>query len=131
MSSNKSTSPRKQKGTRERKRPAVFTPPGSSKKQKDTSEEAISDDICQVCDTPIVEYSSTSEGEEVVFCEGQCNAWIHRKCSGLTSELFDIIVSESNGPFRCCYCTSGKEMRLKHLVESLTVKISSLESDNS
>ena len=131
MSTNKSASPRKQKGTRERKRPADFTPPSCGKKQKDRSEEDISEDICQVCDTPIVEYSSTTEGEEAVFCEGQCNAWIHRKCSGLTSELFDI-VSKLNEPFRCCYCMLPHQRNeintLKHLVESLTVKISSLES---
>ena len=131
MSTNKSASPRKQKGTREGKRPADFTPPSCGKKQKDRSEEDISEDICQVCDTPIVEYSSTTEGEEDVFCEGQCNAWIHRKCSGLTSELFDI-VSKSNKPLRCCYCMLTHQRSeintLKHLVESLTIKISSLES---
>ena len=66
-----------------------------------------------------------------MFCEGQCNAWMHRKCSGLTSELFNI-VSKLNEPFRCSYCMLTHQRSeintLKHLVESLTVKISSLES---
>ena len=122
MSTKKIVTPRKQKGTGERKRPAHFTPPGSNKKQKDISEETVTEEICQVCEAPIVEYSATSEGEEAVFCEGLCNAWIHRKCSGLTSGLFDI-VSESNEPFRCCYCMLTHQRNeintLKSLVESL------------
>ena len=64
MSTKKDVSPRKQKVTGKRKRVADFTPPGSKKKQKEISE---AEEICQVCEAPVVEYSDTSEGEKAVF----------------------------------------------------------------
>ena len=37
------------------------------------------EDICALCDEPILEWSETSDGQEAIFCEGRCNAWMHRK----------------------------------------------------
>ena len=129
MSTKKAVSPRNQKGLRERKRPFNFTPPSSNKKQKDRNEELDTEDICRVCEDPIIEYSATSEGEETVFCEGQCNTWIYRKCSGLTSTLFDIISFKSEEPFCCWHCLLMQQTieinTLKALL--LTERISILE----
>ena len=60
---------------------------------------------------------------------------MHRKCSGLSSTLFDILSNESKEPYRYCHCIFTHQRDeiniLKQLVESLTEKISSLESNNS
>ena len=109
----------------------------NSKKQKDKNKETETEpeDICAVCDEPILEWSETSDGQEAIFCEGRCNAWMHRKCSGLSSTLFNILSNESKEPYRCCHCIFTRQRDeiniLKQLVESLTEKISSLESNNS
>ena len=135
MSTKNAASPSKQRGI-DRKRHANFTPP-NSKMQKDKNKETVTEpeDICAVCDEPILEWSETSDGQEAIFCEGRCNAWMHRKCSGLSSTLFDILSNESKEPYRCCHCIFTHQRDeiniLKQLVESLTEKISSLESNNS
>ena len=137
MFTKNAASPSKQKII-DRKRPGNFTPPSSKKqkpKDKNKEVETKAEDICAVCDEPILEWSETCEGEEAIFCEGSCNAWIHRKCSGLSSKLFDILSNDSKEPFRCCYCTLPHQRDeiniLKNRVESLTAKISSLQSCNS
>ena len=33
----------------------------------------------------------TTEGQDSVFCEGNCNVWLHRHCVGLTKSAFNHI----------------------------------------
>ena len=49
----------------------------TEKKHKDTEAETY----CTICQEVILE---GEEGQDAAFCEGQCQSWIHRKCSGLT-----------------------------------------------
>ena len=73
MSTKNAASPSKQIGI-DRKRHANFTPP-NSKKQKDKNKAVTeSEDICAVCDKPILEWSETSDGQEAILCKGRCNA---------------------------------------------------------
>ena len=62
MSTKNAASPSKHRGIN-RKEHANFTPP-NSKQQKDKNKEAETkpEDICAVCDEPILEWSETSDG---------------------------------------------------------------------
>ena len=104
-----------------RKRPVDTTPPnqGVGKKTK----ESI---ICPLCDEPIIEPGEDTEGQDAIYCEGQCKTWLHRKCAALPKQVFDQI-GESDEPFHCCHClllNQKDEINvLKALVESLNTKI--------
>ena len=38
---------------------------------------------CPICEEVIRDKSRIHAGEDAIFCEGSCRAWIHRKCAGL------------------------------------------------
>ena len=88
-----------------------------------------------VCDDPILEWSETSDRQEAIFCEDHCNAWVYRKCSGLSSTLFDVLSNKSKELFHCCHCMFTHQRDeiniLNQHVETLSETISSLKSNNS
>ena len=40
----------------------------------------------------------SDKGGDAVFCEGICQAWIYRRCLGLSKKLYDNL-GRSNYPF--------------------------------
>jgi len=85
--------------------------------------------LCLVCDQAIIEASDDVEGHEAVYCEGECQGWIHRDCAGLTRPAFNSL-SESI-PFLCSYCTCARQYKeicsLKDTIEDLTNRLAILE----
>ena len=67
---------------------------------KGRSEEDTESCVCGVCGVAVQEDPPT--GEESIFCEGNCQAWLHRKCAGLSSAAFAAI--SSSYPFTCLVC---------------------------
>ena len=113
-------------GKTKRVRPTSSTPPTSTKKNKDNSTQ-----VCPICELSIVDDGESNEGEDAIFCEGECQIWLHRKCIGLTKKAFTLI-GNSKEPYLCPYCNNihyRKEINdLKELVKSLTNSLSSLEN---
>ena len=108
-----------------RVRPASNTPPTVNKKNKDSPPQP-----CSICESTIVESDELNEGEDAIFCEGECQIWLHRKCVGLTKNAFTSI-SNSNEPYLCPYCSNNyykKEIKeLNELVKTLSDRLSSIE----
>ena len=75
--------------------------------------------------------TTKKEGQDSVHCDGQCNAWIHRQCAGLSSSAFDV-VRKSTSPFYCPHCRldiQAKEINsLKVMISALTSDLSSIKS---
>lgn len=94
----------------------------TEKKHKDTEIETY----CTICQDIILE---GEEGQDAVFCEGQCQSWIHRKCSGLTSQIFEKIC-ESDDKYMCPYCVLSIQncelKELRNIVKSLSEKLDKL-----
>jgi len=63
-------------------------------------------------------------------CEGQCLAWLHRQCAGLSKALFDYC-TKSDNPFQCPHCTLQEHAleiaKLKEAIESLTKSVSTVK----
>ena len=82
---------------------------------------------CPVCCNVIVEYDEEKgiEGDDAMFCEGTCNAWIHRMCVGLSSKSYEAL-TEQESPYFCPQCASINQTKeieeLKELVTSLMHK---------
>ena len=78
---------------------------------------------CPICE------ESFKSGHESIFCEGNCQKFIHRWCASLTKEQFKR-ASESDLPFYCLHCITLRQNfeidKLRKLVSELTTKISTL-----
>ena len=90
--------------------------------------------ICPVCDVAIVEGSdddADDTGDDAVFCEGTCQAWIHRKCVSMSKTIYTKL-GNSDDPYLCSYCMIAKQSleiaELKNIVKDLTSKIDQLSS---
>lgn len=83
---------------------------------------------CPICE------ESFKPGHESIFCEGDCQKYLHRQCASLTKEQFKK-AGESNLPFYCLHCIllrhNSEIDKLKKLVSELTAKIGSLEGQSS
>ena len=125
------STPKHTRRTTKRKQPVHNTPPSgvAGKKTKGTLEEDNKCEVCIVCDCSILEASESTEGQDAVFCEGDCQGWIHRMCAGLSRPAFDNL-NEST-PYLCSFCTCTKQYKeicdLKETVKSLSNKLAKLE----
>ena len=85
---------------------------------------------CTICGDAIEEASEKSVGEDAVFCDGQCQAWIHRRCAGLSTSRFSV-VRGSKEPFFCPHCrleTNEKEIHsLKCCLTTLSSEITDMQ----
>ena len=79
--------------TRKRSNPVHNTPPKADEKRT----KEIQEEICLICNLTIMESKDDVVGDDAVYCEGECKAWLHRKCVCM-SKLFYDKLSKSNDP---------------------------------
>lgn len=79
---------------------------------------------CPICEDKIVEASRSQAGHDAVWCDGPCQAWLHRRCAGLTKVAF-ASVSKSDDKFFCPLCRLG--INESHIVK-LQLTIASLQT---
>ena len=93
-----------------------------SKGQKD--KEKI---LCPVCDECIVDATDGKPGQDSIFCDSTCQAWLHRKCAGLSKSIFNEL-SKSTKPYQCTHCKlnvlQSEVCSLKDLVKNLSSHLS-------
>ena len=86
---------------------------------------------CPICLDPIIDATEDSEGQGAVFCEGKCDAWLHRQCAGLSQRLFKLY-HKGDDPFHCPNCRLNMQelqiQQLKSTIESLHKEVSELKS---
>jgi len=97
------------------------------KKSKNVKTNSETD--CLVCEEPILESGEHCEGDEAVFCEGDCQGWIHRKCGGMTHSAFNKL-GESDTSYlfsQCMLANQNKEIsKLTNIIRDLNASIVSL-----
>jgi len=104
--------------TKKRANPDHNSPP----KVKDKKNKQ--DDMCLICNSTIVEENENQMGEEAIFCEGNCQGWLHRKCAGITNVYFNKL-TKSNNKFLCVYCRLFEQASL---VEELQEEVKNLKA---
>ena len=79
---------------------------GLQKLQKQLSHQSThsQETECAICLEMILDSSTKLEGEDSIFCEGECQMWLHRKCVGLPDPAFKSLIKSSK-PFRCFQCS--------------------------
>ena len=119
--------PKNSEKVTKRKNPAHDTPSSKNtgKKTKGSMVNMSENKInkCLVCKDVILEANENEEGHEAVFCEGDCQGWIHRKCASLTLAAFDNL-SES---ILCSHCTLKEIRTLKDTIKELSNKLAEHE----
>lgn len=73
-----------------------------------------------MCDQKVVDGK-----DQALFCEGQCQRWLHRYCAGVSLAHFDAL-SSSSEPFHCLGCF---QRSCNAEIKSLRVTVSSLQGE--
>ena len=85
--------------------------------------------MCPVCEKAVIDGGRKSQ--DSIFCEGSCQAWLHRCCAELTRTRFAEL-SDDSRPFYCPSCASDKHTHelaeLKSAVASLVPEVEQLKS---
>ena len=102
---------------------------GSSPPKRKSKNVKNSEADCIVCEEAILEPGENSDGDEAVFCEGDCQGWIHRKCAGLTRPAF-LKLGESDSQYLCSHCMlvnqNSEINKLMNTIKDLNASIVSL-----
>jgi len=88
----------------------------------------IDSTICPTCLNPIEDANKDQEGQEAIYCEGICDAWLHRQCAGLSQNLYKVY-QDGDDPFYCPNCCLIIQ-ELKSTIESLHKEASELTGRN-
>ena len=74
-------------------------------------------DVCPVCDETIKEPDDDgNNGQDAVFCEGECQVWLHRTCAGLTAQAFSALcISQTSLIFVHIVCYPSKTIKFLSL----------------
>ena len=85
--------------------------------------------MCPVCEKAVIDGGRKSQ--DSIFCEGSCQAWLHRCCAGLTRTRFAEL-SDDSMPFYCPSCASDKHTQelaeLKSAMAALVQEVEQLKS---
>ena len=85
--------------------------------------------MCPVCEKAVIDGGRKSQ--DSIFCEGSCQAWLHRCCAGLTRNRFAEL-SDDSMPFYCPSCASNKHTlelgELKSAMAALVLEVEELKS---
>jgi len=88
--------------------------------------------ICPICLDPIIDATEDNEGQEAIFCESRCDAWLHRQCAGLSQSLYKVY-QDGDDPFHCPHCRLSIQEHLlqdmKSTIESLSKQVSELKAE--
>ena len=108
----------------------VISPDVASRKKSARDGESF---VCTICLESIAPPTDDNDERELIFCEGKCDSWLHRKCAGLPKPIFDSIrLSET--PFHCPFCCLANYECLfndmKATIASLEHKVSQLEKNS-
>ena len=86
--------------------------------------------VCATCDSVIQDKDDNCASDDAVYCEGQCQALLHRKCLGM-SKKFYIALGEIDEPYfcpNCCVFAYKKEIEsIKATVASLSEELSLMQ----
>ena len=109
-----------------RSAPVHATPPKGSDKKKQKKKPKPAE-CCPVCGNTIIEEDEEQgvTGDDALFCEGQCNTWIHRTCLGLNNKLYQAL-TEADDPYLCPHCLLDKQA---HELNDLRKQVKTLTDD--
>ena len=108
---------------------ALHETPESSQRRNDVL--SANHYTCPTCAQTIVKATANKEGQESLFCEGNCNTWYHHLCAGVSTLQYEAL-SSSEEPFLCPTRTSDNHQQsifeLQSCGKSLLVDVHELKA---
>ena len=92
-----------------------------SSERSEKSSAKLRKEPCAVCSLAVIDGK-----DEAVFCEGECQAWIHRRCAGVSVCSFRRLLS-SPDEFLCAFCSDQAHRKSLSLLE---LEVASLKAEN-
>ena len=104
------------------------TSDSSSPQAKDKKKKG---ECCPICLEQIVDANQKNRKcQDAIYCEGTCDAWLHRRCAGLSKTAFTLLQNTST-PFHFPhYQLKSYELIISNLklnMATLEKKVTSLE----
>ena len=83
---------------------------------------------CPICDEVIKEATKHRKGDDAIYCEGYCDAWVHRRCTGLSATNFAKLRDAGEEyTFFCLYCEiQAQKAEIDSLMSTITTFQTSL-----
>ena len=77
---------------------------------------------CPICDETIKEPTKHRKGDDSIYCEGYCDAWIHRRCAGLSAATLAVLgEAGEDQTFFCLYCElQAHKAEIENLMSTIT-----------
>jgi len=86
---------------------------------------------CPICEDLIEDATNKNKGHDSIYCEGNCGAWLHRGCAGLSKGAF-AMATKSTEPFHFSHCQINIQAReisaLKYAIDSLSSDLAAIKS---
>ena len=93
------------------------------------SEQGLEQAVCPICAKTVNDATELEEGDEAVFCDGECQCWLHWCCACLPKPEFDKLNEED--PFYCLRCSTLVQMKaireLRYAVAILSTQVQDLQ----
>lgn len=100
-----------------RKAPETSDTTSTGTTATNSSAGGTSEHTCTICEYTIREVKSRSKGQDVVFCDGFCHAWLHCHCAGLSRLRFEALAN-SEEVFLCPRCQHESQQETITLLKS-------------
>ena len=77
---------------------------------------------CPICDETIKEPTKHRKGDDSIYCEGYCDAWIHRRFAGLSAATLAVLdEAGEDQTFFCLYCElQAHKAEIENLMSTIT-----------
>ena len=96
--------------------------PRSKEGSNQCGKKSKRDTTCPVCDETIKEPTKHRKGDDSIYCEGYCDAWIHRRCTGLSAATLAVLgEAGEDQTFFCLYCElQAHKAEIENLMSTIT-----------
>ena len=84
--------------TKKSRLPSMASRSRKAKKQARQTKKKKGDSNCEIC--VVCDKEINDDTEDSIFCEGECQGWIHRVCAGMSQKIFQTL-DNPDTPFLC------------------------------
>lgn len=80
-----------------------MTSKGGRAEGKSTKSRKGNEEMCSIC------CQKFTQKDEVLFCSGNCQKYLHRYCAGVGEDSYKALTSDGASPFFCFCCYKAQK----------------------
>ena len=96
--------------------------PRSIKGSNQRGKKSKRNTTCPICDETIKEPTKHRKGDDSIYCESYCDAWVHCRCAGLSVVTLAVLGETGEGQtFFCLYYElQAHKAKIENLMSTIT-----------